>query len=189
MCGAWRSPLVSYLTVISPRIDRCRSQKYGYTPRWVSSTVAVAPLPASWWLNLPSRLSGVPEVTVCVMSSPLVKRTLAPAGTSMGVGLNWKVWMVTPCWGCAAALPALSAGTTAATNMLPVDQVPIAVPSVSGSWIHSGPTEVEQQRIGGPSDAADGLRSGGSYLRMKRRDWIQPKATTWIERLPRYVER
>src|SRR5882724_6792336 len=62
-------PLVSYLTWISPRIDRCRSQKYGYTPRWVSSTVAVAPLPTSWWLNLPSRLSGVPDVMVWVMSS------------------------------------------------------------------------------------------------------------------------
>ena len=76
---------MSYLTWISPRIDRCRSQKYGYTPRWVSSTVAVAPLPTSGWLNLPSRLSGVPDVMVWVMSSWLVKVTLLPAATSMGV--------------------------------------------------------------------------------------------------------
>src|SRR5262245_33960348 len=31
------------------------------------------------------------------MSSRLTKLTLAPAGTSMGVGLNWKVWMATLC--------------------------------------------------------------------------------------------
>src|SRR2546430_5090293 len=106
--------LVSCLTWISPRIDRCRSQKYGYTPRWVSSTVAVAPLPTSGWLNLPSRLSGVPDVMVWVMSSWLVKVTLLPAATSMGVGLNWKVWTVTPGGDCAAALPAPSASATAA---------------------------------------------------------------------------
>ena len=34
-------------TRISPRIEGCRSQKYGYTPGLVNSTVVAAPLPSS----------------------------------------------------------------------------------------------------------------------------------------------
>src|SRR6266852_4073756 len=184
MCGAWLSPLVSYLTVISPRIDRCRSQKYGYTPRWVSSTVAVAPLPASWWLNLPSRLSGVPEVTVCVMSSWLVKVTLLPAAASMGVGLNWKVWTVTPCGDCAAALPAPSASATAtaATSLVPCHRVPIAASSVAPDRVLT--QDLRRWALRGlvAHERTGRLRDEGSYFRTRGRDRIQRKLVGTIIR-------
>src|SRR5438876_7905308 len=77
-----------YLTRISPRMDWWRSQKYVYVPALEKVKLKVVPLPGSGVLNWPSRFSGVPEVTVCVMSSALAQVTRVPAFTSMGVGLN-----------------------------------------------------------------------------------------------------
>src|SRR5712692_10023360 len=80
----------------------------------------------------------------------------------MGVGLNWKVWTVTPCGDCAAALPAPSASATAATSLVPCHRVPIAASSVAPDrgltqdlrrWARRGLVAHER---------AERLRDGGS---------------------------
>src|SRR5215467_5177055 len=105
------------------------------------STVAVAPLPSRRWLNLPSGFSGVPEVMVWVMSSSFVKLTRLPAGTSMDVGLNWKVWMVTPCAVPAGALSITS--RPSATAAPAAADCQLCFPSITASPVALSPlTEI-----------------------------------------------
>src|SRR5262245_39825787 len=75
------------------------------------------------------------------MSSSFVKLTRLPAGTSMDVGLNWKVWMVTPC--------AVPAGALSITSRPSATAVPAAAdchlcfPSITASSVALSPlTEI-----------------------------------------------
>src|SRR5215471_2004753 len=75
------------------------------------------------------------------MSSSFVKLTRLPAGTSMDVGLNWKVWMVTPC--------AVPAGALNITSRPSATAVPAAAdcqrcfPSIPASSVALSPlTEI-----------------------------------------------
>ena len=102
------------MTVTSPVMPGWIWQKYVNVPVRSSVTSAVAPAPASRSSNAPSGVGdsfwetpgvpctpGVPDVTVCVMSSWFVQVTTVPTGTDREWGEKEKEWIetaVAPDW-------------------------------------------------------------------------------------------
>jgi hypothetical protein len=86
------------------------------------------------------------------MSSWFVKLTLAPAGTSIGVGLNWKVWMVTPCSEPAGASSITTTPSTSATLAAPFFHRRLLSIAAS-SLAHSPLTEI--YGAGGQTDSKE----------------------------------